>query len=93
MDNAFFTDIDVDLNDFENTSLSYLNSAGKNYFNCDQFNEDFKECISNSDNNLSVFHINIRSITANGDDLVSYLETLNIKYDVICLCETWALAQ
>ena len=63
MDNAFFTDIDVDLNDFENTSLSYLNSAGKNYFNCDQFNEDFRECSVNSDN-LSVFHLNIRSIAA-----------------------------
>ena len=43
----------------------------------------------NFDTNLIVFHLNIRSIAANGDDLVEYLETLNTTYDVICFCETW----
>ena len=78
MGDAFFSDIDVDVNYFENTSLGYQYSAIGNYFNCDQFNEDFRECTVNTDNNLSVLHLNIRSIAANGDELVGYLETLNI---------------
>ena len=70
MDGAFFSDIDIDVTYFGNISLSYQYNASRNYFNCDQFIEDFRECTINSDNNLSVFHLNIRSIVANGDDLV-----------------------
>ena len=80
--------IDIDVNYFENTSLSHQYSASRNYFNYDQFNEDFTQCTINSDNNLSVFYLNNRYIPTNGDDLVGYLGALNITYDVICLCET-----
>ena len=74
MNNAFFRDIDVDINYCENISHSYQYSVSRNYFNCFQFDGDFTECTVNSDNNLSVVHLYIRSIAANGDDLVGYLE-------------------
>ena len=38
---------------------------------------------------FSVIHVNIRSISANGDALSVYLSTLNRELDVICLSETW----
>ena len=40
-------------------------------------------------NTLTLIHLNIRSIKANGDNFVSYLENINLKFDVICLSETW----
>ena len=72
MDDAFFSDIDVAVNYFLNTSLSRQYKDNRNYINYDWFNEDFREYTINYDNNLSVFHSNIRSIAANGDELVGY---------------------
>ena len=39
--------------------------------------------------NMSVLNLNIRSLTASGDTLVLYLETLKVSSDVICTTETW----
>ena len=68
MDDAFFSSIDVDMNHFENTSLSYQYSASRNYFNFDQFNEDFRKCTvgkdpKNRSMGMGYARIHFRSLT------------------------------
>ena len=41
------------------------------------------------ENNLSLFHLNIRSLSLHLDELVSTLVTLKINFDVIGVSETW----
>ena len=38
--------------------------------------------------NLSVFHLNISSLSAHIDDLKNSLSELRIKFDIICICQT-----
>ena len=40
-------------------------------------------------NNLSVLDLNVRSLTANGETLVSYLESPKVNFDINCITETW----
>ena len=39
---------------------------------------------------ISVFHVNINSLNAHNNDLLSYLECLTLKFDVIVLSEIWS---
>ena len=39
--------------------------------------------------NLSIIHLNIRSISSNIDEFIAYLATIEVDFDVICLSETW----
>lgn len=39
--------------------------------------------------NLSLLHVNIRSLRKNFDKLISLLNSVNAKFDVICVSETW----
>ena len=87
MDYPYFSDIDIDLNYFDNLYNGLHDN--QQYFNSDLFNNKFHNDVSNLSNNLSIMHVNIRSISANGDELVAYLETLILKFDIICLTETW----
>ena len=65
-------------NTFDDTSSQYYNSNNFNLAFPDIAPTDFK-----------VIHINIRSIAAHGDELDGYLKTLNIRFDAICISETW----
>ena len=38
---------------------------------------------------FSMIHLNIRSLPRNGNNFIAYLETIQIKFNVICLTETW----
>ena len=87
MDYPYFSDIDIDLNYFDNLYNGLHDN--QQYFNSDLFNNKFHNDVPNLSNNLSIMHVNIRSISANGDELVAYLETLILKFDIICLTETW----
>jgi hypothetical protein len=40
--------------------------------------------------NLSIFHINIRSLNCNHDKLVSVLEACSIKFHILILSEIWS---
>ena len=42
------------------------------------------------DTKLSLFHVNIRSLNANYDKLVSFLQCCSFHFDVIVLSEIWA---
>ena len=39
--------------------------------------------------NLSIIHLNCRSLVANFDTVCNFLQTLNCKFDIIALSETW----
>ena len=40
-------------------------------------------------NSLNIFHINIRSVKANMDELLINLKNLKSKFNVLVLTETW----
>ena len=44
---------------------------------------------SNSENDLSLFHMNVRSLSLHFDELFSTLATLKTNFDVIGVSETW----
>ena len=79
-------DIDADIHHFDEIYPSVNESIQKQYYSADEFNSKFSP---NCGNDLSVFHINIRSLNKNGDELLVYLETINRKFDVICITESW----
>ena len=79
-------DIDIELNHFNNIYPDIHANQAIQYFTTETFQTQFpnlKPC------DLSIIHLNIRSIYANGSVFCSYLETLKSKFDVICLSETW----
>ena len=80
-----FTDIDIDLNHFQNVYPDLFNENHSQYYNIDQFNSLNVKC--NSD--FSVIHINARSIGANFDQFCALFDILKCKFDVICVSETW----
>ena len=63
------------------------NDSECKYYNSNEFNILYER---NDSRKFSVIHCNIRSMNANGEDFLNYLETLNLKFDVICLSETWS---
>ena len=86
MQNDFFQDIDVDLNHFNELYPNLIINSRNQYYNVDSFNDNFG---MNDVCDLSVFHLNIRSISRNGDSLITYLSCLKRSFDVICLSETF----
>ena len=87
MTSSFFDDIDVDLNHFENLYPNLIHNRNNQYYDDDRFNSTLasNDCVRD----LSVVHLNIRSINANGSDFITYLSLLNRKFDVVCLSETF----
>ena len=86
MPNDLFTEIDIDINHFDEifSNLSLGNTS--QYYDNERFNNLF--CV-NGERDLSVLHLNIRSMNKNGDCLITYLSLLNRKFDVLCLSETF----
>ena len=78
-------DIDADINHFDQIYPSLQNSRRNQYYNTETFNELVSDL---NERDFSVIHLNINSIRANGDCLLSFLSTLNLKFDIICLTET-----
>ena len=78
--------IDVEINHFNNAFPDVLNNQNCLYYNVETFNSEFNEL---NPTDLSIIHLNIRSLAANGDDFNSYLSMLNLHFDVICFSETW----
>ena len=84
--NVILENIDIELNHFNNIYPDIHANQAIQYFSTETFQTQFpnlKPC------DLSVIHLNIRSIHANGSVFCSYLETLKSKFDLICLSETW----
>ena len=84
--NPILESIDAEINHFNNDFPDVFNNDSLNqYCTVETFNNQFND-INKTD--LSVLHLNISSLAANGDDFISYIETLNVKFYIICLSET-----
>ena len=82
-----FDAIDADLNHFDLLFPSFNNSNSDQYYDGTKFNEKFP---TTDKNDLSLIHLNIRSFHRNSDLFLTFLSTLDLKFDIICLSETWA---
>jgi len=77
---------DPDLNYYiHNQDMSTCNSE---YFDIEPFNEALKQTNLHC-GTFSLLHNNIRSASKNANDLSIFLTTLNKKFDIIALSETW----
>ena len=77
-------------NNFSKEMIKHISKFSKNNYSCKYYDKDNINSLSNSHHTsaLKVIHININSIGKHGLELASYLEHLNINYDVIMLTET-----
>ena len=79
-------DLDPDKCFFNHHSHSLLEAC--NY----QTEQTFNSYVSGkgiSNNNFSLFHVNVRSVPANLSQLLLYMENLEHRFSVIGLTETW----
>ena len=79
-------DLDPDKCFFNQHSHSLLEAC--NY----QTEQTFNNYVSRkgiSNNNFSLFHLNVRSVPANHSSLLSYMENIEHRFSVIGLTETW----
>ena len=83
----YINDIDPDINYFNNTNSVY-NVKCCDYYTEDSFN---KKCIDSSvsNENFSLIHLNVRSTVKNLDNFENYLLSLNHKFSLIGITETW----
>ena len=77
------------------TNLQHIFQLNKNKsdFDCKYYTEEkFNQKHSKVQENLSysIFNFNIRSLSKNHVELVTFLSQLTLKFDFICLCETWS---
>ena len=79
-------DVDIDSNFFEAYPSLHSNQP-KHCYDSNEFNEMYVK-LNDAKKSLNVLNLNVRSLTANGDTLVSYLETLRVNFDINCLTET-----
>lgn len=57
------------------------------YYNIDDLNSLYK---SNPNSLLRIYHVNIRSLHANADEFVQFVNSCDFKFDVYVLSEIWA---
>ena len=68
---------------FHNTNIQNLNTP---YI----FPEDLQKFLGDDkDENVSVLHLNIRSINKNFENFKMFLSNLNFSFSTICFSETW----
>ena len=89
MSNIFFSIIDVNVNLFNNDRDLHHNWAIQ-YLISEGFHEYVHENnFQNENEELILIHFNVRSVSANIYEFISYLETINLVFDIICTSETW----
>ena len=79
-DQSALNNIDPDIN-YLSTNMKSINTQ---YYDDQQFRDKFK-----SNKNISMFHLNIRSILEHFIELTSYIHRLNIAFKIIGISETW----
>lgn len=55
------------------------------YYNEESFNNYFT-----NKNSLSIFHLNIRSLNKNGSNLLTFLSSIKLEFDIIIISEIWS---
>ena len=78
-DQSALNNIDPDIN-YLSTNMKSINTQ---YYDDQQFRHKFK-----SNKNISMFHLNIRSIPEHFIELTSYIHSLNIAFKIIGISET-----
>ena len=69
--------------------MSQIFEQSENPFSCFYYDiSDFKKLKINKQQDLSILHLNISSISADIDDLRAFLNLVNHKFDVICISES-----
>ena len=81
-----FSEIDPDFQFY--TDSNYISNVKCNYFIEDTFVDKFTRPGS-LDRNLSMFHLNIKSLPKHHDELEMYLDSLKFPFSFIGLTETW----
>ena len=78
-------DIDPDLNYFNDESFKNFET---NYY----FPEEIKNTLyeTTTHENLSLLHLNIRSLNSNFEEFKNILQESNYYFNIICLSETWS---
>ena len=92
----------LELNEISHTNLTFKDendnelkldgnilgcNINSNYLTTEEFSSNLTA--NNVSKNLSIIHLNCRSLVANFDTVCSFLQTLNCKFDIIALSETW----
>ena len=88
--NMHISYIHSNINGYDQSKLSEIdpnihhnNLADSQYYNENNFNTVFKQS-----NELSIIHLNIRSVPANFSQLRAQLDTLYVNFKIIALSET-----
>ena len=79
-DQSALRNIDPDMN-YLSSNMTHTDTG---YFDDQHFREKFK-----SNKNMSMFHLNIRSIPEHFIELTSYIDSLDIVFKIIAISETW----
>ena len=88
MMSSVLDDVDID-SCFYNDNYNGLNYGHMTdlIYDSAKFNNTYSQNFNNND--LTLIHLNIRSLPRNGNNFIAYLEMLQIKFNIICLSETW----
>ena len=81
-----FNDIDPEAKHFAGIFPGINNSEHSDYYSIHKFNEN---CIINNVNLLNIIGCNIRSLYAHHDEFLALLNILHVKFDILCLSESW----
>ena len=84
---------DQDQKDMRNPNLNYFNDLNSNNFNSPYVLEDNVKrylCHIKKDDNLSLIHVNIRSMNANFEKLHDLLLNCLNSFNLICVTDTWS---
>ena len=68
--------------------MSQIFEQSENPLSCDCYISDSKKLKINKQQDLSVLHLNISSISAHTDDLRTFLNLAHHKFDIICISES-----
>ena len=86
--NSVLQDVDIDANFFSDNFIGFNHGRTTDaIYDSNKFNNEFAHGFNNQD--LSIIHLNIRSLPRNGNTFTAYLEMLKVKFKIICLSETW----
>ena len=81
--NFTYNDSIVNLN-----SRSVIGDLFKNISQCEYVSEGNSPAVSTTSSSLFIFHVNIRSLQKNFDNLLEFMNMLIVLPDIICLSET-----
>ena len=66
----------------------YIRLSNCDYYLEEMFNNDLKKK-SFSGNEMSFFHVNVKSLPKHSDELNLYLNSFDMKYSFLAFTETW----